>query len=51
MGEAIVVLLPDVRSKQVVQRRVLRRHGSSSVTFNDFACWLNIESTIRKKAS
>ena len=46
MAEAVVVLTPDVRRQQIIERRDRPRHGISRVTFSHLACWLNIESTI-----
>ena len=45
MAEAVVVLPPDVRGEQVIQRGDRRRQGiSRRVTLSHLACWLNIES-------
>ena len=52
MREAVVILLPDVGGEQIVQRRDLpRARAVPRVTFSHLACWLNIESTMRMKAS
>ena len=44
--EAIVVLPPDMRGQQVVERGDLAPPGQAAVTFSHLACWLNIESTM-----
>jgi hypothetical protein len=49
--EAVVILLPDVGGQQIIQRRDLPAPGQFHVTFSHLACWLNIESTMRMKAS
>ena len=46
MREAVVILPPDMRGQQVIQRVIFRRHGRFAVTFSHLACWLNIESTM-----
>ena len=49
--EAVVILAPDVRGQQVVERGDRPSPGSRAVTFSHFACWLNIESTMWMNAS
>ena len=51
VGEAVVVLPPDVRREQVVQRGDGPAPRNSRVTFSHLACWLNIESTMWMNAS
>ena len=38
MAESVVILTPDVRRQQVIQRRDRPRHGMPRVTFSHFAC-------------
>jgi hypothetical protein len=51
VAEAVVVLPPDMRGQQVVQRRDGPRQGIRRATFSHLACWLNIESTMWMNAS
>ena len=52
VGEAVVVLPPDVRGQQVVQRGDRPPPGDAAgSTFSHLACWLNIESTMWMNAS
>jgi hypothetical protein len=51
MAEAVVVLPPDVRGEQVIERRDGPAPGNVRVTFSHLACWLNMESTMWMKAS
>ena len=51
VGEAVVVLLPDVRAEQVVQRRHRSTPGDVAAHLQPLACWLNIESTMWMNAS
>ncbi len=51
VAEAIVVLPPDMRTEEIVQRADRPSPGISLQTFSHFACWLNIESTMWMKAS
>ncbi len=44
MGEAVVILAPDVGRQDVIQRRDARAQARPRVIFSHFACWLNIES-------
>jgi hypothetical protein len=50
VAEPVVVLPPDVAREETVERGG-RRQGMCRVTFNHFACWLNIESTMWMNAS
>ena len=51
VGEAVVVLAPDVRAEEVVERGDRPPPRDSRVTFSHFACWLNIESMMWMNAS
>ena len=51
VGEAVVVLPPDVRGQQDVQRGDRPTPGQVLVTLSHLACWLNIESMTWTNAS
>jgi hypothetical protein len=51
MREAVVILPPDMRGQQIVQRRDRLAPGDVRLTFSHLACWLNIESMMWMKAS
>ncbi len=45
MAEAVVVLTPDVRGEQIIQRRDRPAPGDGALqTLSHLACWLNMES-------
>jgi len=45
MREHVVILPPDVRCQQVVQRSNRTSPRNVALTFSHLACWLNMEST------
>ena len=51
VGESVMVLLPDVGGEQIVQRGDIAPPRKFPQTFSHLACWLNMESTMRMKAS
>ena len=51
MAEAIVILPPDMRGQEVVERSDRASPGEPRETFSHLACWLNIESTMWMNAS
>jgi len=51
MGEAVVILLHTCEARRKFRDEISRLQGSSSQTFSHFACWLNMESMMRMKAS
>ncbi len=51
VGEAVVILAPDVRREEIVEGRDGAPPRNPAVTFSHFACWLNIESTMWMNAS
>ena len=52
VGEAVVVLAPDVTRQQVVQRGDgAAATAPLALTLSHLACWLNMESTMWMKAS
>ena len=52
MREAVVILAPDERRDQQIDRRDRRRQPSSCFDFSShLACWLNIESMTWTNAS
>ena len=52
VAEPVVILPPDVRSQQIIQRGDRARATECRAsTFNHLACWLNMESTMWMNAS
>ena len=51
MAEAVVILPPDVRGEQVVQRGDGPPPGDLRVVLSHLACWLNMESMMWMNAS